>query len=173
MDWTPIITALITGAFGIGIAWFVRGRVEEWTNIREALRAERRERYAQVINPYVQLWADTSRSKEVEDIMKSAEYRKEVFDLVVIAEDEVIRAYNQMFDDFGRAGTSGSTSEQVQSLRSFARLILSIRRSLGNRKTQLDDVAVLKALGVRDAERMFSGRGPHKQISPGGKKGGD
>lgn len=163
MEWTAIVVALI----GIVGSWFVRGRVEEWRQVREGLRKERRERYAQVLNPFVQLFADISKADEVTDIIRSAEYRKEVFDLMLVADDSVIRAYNQMYDLFFAAErTSNSEQQKLQTegIRAFGKVLLAIRRSLGNRATTLSEVDLLKGIGIKDAEAWLSATADKKGL---------
>ena len=51
--------------------------------------------------PYVLVIADIEPT-EAAKVAKSAKYRTELFDLTMVAEDKVIRAYNEMRDQFVR-----------------------------------------------------------------------
>lgn len=157
MDWTPIIAA----ALGSGaLSWIARGLMDRWKSVQEALHEERRERYAQVLNPYVQVFATLDlpaskkkkRQQEIEQIIQSAEYRKELFDLALVANDGVVQTYNRMMKFYRMAEDSTDTKElQRKGMAAFGELLVEIRKSVGNRWTRLDKVDMLEVIGVRDA----------------------
>jgi len=157
MDWNALALALFT-AVGGAIAWVIRGRVDEWRAIREQLRSERRERYRQVLNPYVLVVSGTE-AIDAAKVARSAEYRTEVFDLVMVAEDDVIRAYNEMMDKFvvmEAADPEKKDTATRTAFRQFGTVLLEIRRSLGNRKTDLSEVDILRAIGFKDAKSFLA-----------------
>lgn len=164
MDWTTIVVAILGSG---GLTWIVRGWVERWRSVQEALHQERRERYAQILNPYVQLFASLSlppvtqkkRQEEIEEVITSAEYRKEVFDLALVAEDEVVRAYNRMMSVFRKLEGEDASSRTVQALSAFGDLLVEIRKSVGNKRTDLNEVDMLQAIGIEDAEQLLTGKG--------------
>lgn len=104
MDIDPILVVLVptlsivTGVF----SWFIRGRLDEGRAIRDKLRAEQRERYAQILNPYIQLFANPNAQEEAIAVMTSQQYRKEVFDFALV--DESFRGSNSPDGRPGRVG---------------------------------------------------------------------
>lgn len=174
MDWTVlgmVLVAVITGV----VSWVVRGRVEDWQKVRDLLRKEQRERYAQILNPYVQAFATPGRTQEVAAIIKSAEYRKEVFDFALVADDAVINAYLTMMRRAKEVKSvptaSGKSStppkpEEIEMLRSFGVVLLNLRKSVGNRKTRLSPEDMLRVVGVNDVDKYFSQTALHEAQQP-------
>lgn len=158
MNMVQVLALLLPTLFGTGIiTWFVRGKIEEAQQIRERLRAEQRERYAQILNPYIQLFANPQRTQEATKVIQSPEYRKEIFDFALVADDAVLRAYIEMMKIFETvaSGTAPDESAKLEGLRSFGRVLIELRRSVGNTKTKLSEVDVLRVVGVKDIDNYL------------------
>jgi wyosine [tRNA(Phe)-imidazoG37] synthetase (radical SAM superfamily) len=161
VDFDQIAAILLPTFFGTGIlTWWVRGKIDEAQQIRAKLRAEQRERYAQVLNPYIQLFAKPQRLNEVINVIQSPEYRKEVFDFVLVADDDVLKAYVEMMNHFGSEAAATRTEKELfTALRAFGRVLIELRKSVGNKDTDPTEIEALQVVGIKDARKLL---GPHE-----------
>ena len=75
---------------------------------------------------------------------ESPEYRRAVFDLTLVASDEVVRAFGDM--------TNNACHAQPENpMILWARLLRAIRKSVGNKSTQLTLVDMLRT-GINDID---------------------
>ncbi len=74
-----------------------------------------------------------------------------MFDFALVADDGVLKAYIEMFERFG-ALEAAPESEKIEALRAFGRVLLELRKSVGNKKTGLTEVQMLQVVGVKDAK---------------------
>jgi len=156
MDWIQIVAP--TGLFILGgiITWIVRSKIEESRDIRVKLNEERRKNYSEILAPYIRILADfkdKGPSQAINDI-KSYEYRKTAFDLALFGSDSVVRAYNALL----QYGYKDEASENVEQrgkmyLRLWGRLLLEIRKDVGNKDTELNEVDMLRWL-IKDIDKL-------------------
>jgi hypothetical protein len=138
------VTALaIPGLLALGgfLAWAVRSTIEDYREAERQLTAERRELYEQVLEPFLipLVTADDEADAATalqEAAFASPEYRRAVFQMTLFASDEVVRA----FGDITNSGTNPSANPMVL----WARLLLAIRKSVGNKGSQLKLVDMLR-----------------------------
>lgn len=108
--------------------------------------------YEEILDPYIRLFAgleDPSAQDNVVQEMQSYEYRKTAFNLSMVGADDVVKAYNGMMQYVFRAETSGVNAKEM--MRLWGRLLLEIRKSLGNRSTELDEWDMLRGM-IRDID---------------------
>ena len=84
----------------------------------------------------------------------------QLFDFALVAEDDVILALNNMMRKFETIAADEGDGPEVnqrdpetkEGLRRFGRVLLELRRSVGNRRTKLSDTDMLRTIGVKHVE---------------------
>jgi len=148
MDWLQILGPTLLMVLGGIITWFIKSRIEELRAIEEKLREERRNIYAQILDPYIHLFADIKKGKGPDEALKKAtsyDYRKTAFDLNLFGSDEVIRAFNNFMKHTYEA-EGKENRDPGEMMRLWGKLLLEIRKSLGNKKTKLNELDMLRAM---------------------------
>ena len=148
---TPIFVLVLTG-----IGWLLKSTIDRKTDIENKLRDNRIEIYNEIIEPFVILltpqaaWdADPkNRNKNKDQIFAqkylSQDYRKNAFKLALIANDDVVEAYNNLCQftyAMEKIDLEKRTKMMIQRLGGF---LLEIRKSMGNKATRLDRWQVLE-----------------------------
>jgi len=156
MDWIQIVAS--TGLFILGgiITWIIRSKIEESRAIRVKLNEERRKNYSEILTPYIRMFADFKGKGLAQAIneIKSYDYRKTSFDLALFGSDSVVQAYNALL----QYGYKGEANENVgrrgeMYLRLWGKLLLEIRKDVGNKGTKLDEFDMLRWL-IRDIDKL-------------------
>lgn len=145
--------AFFTTAGGL-VVWFVQSRAEKLRKLEENLQERRLKLYSDAVDPFIRLFAglgDAKASAQVLKDIKGYQYRKTVFDFTMFGSDEVVRAYNDMFQHIYRSETQGQDAREM--MRLWASVLLAIRRSGGNPKTQLDEWDMLTAI-IKDIDTL-------------------
>ena len=137
-----IWTAVGAGIIGL-IVWYVRIRHE--TNQRENERVydERRKIYLQIIEPTIHIFANAenpSAMKKVEEQITSLEHRRAMFELNLMGSDDVVRAMNVFMQH-----AFHSTGDSVGLIAKWSELLLAIRKDLGNKRTSIKPVEMLRS----------------------------
>ena len=134
----------VLGAGLVGLAtWYVRIRRESSERERERLSDERRQIYLKILEPTIRLFAGIKDPEEMEKAMQqmsSYEHRRALFELNLMGSDDVVGALNDFMQYIYRGGTN---SRELMAY--WGRLLLSIRRDLGNRGTILSEVDMLRS----------------------------
>lgn len=157
MDWLQILGPTLLTVLGGIITWFIKSKIEELRAIEEKLREERRNIYAKILDPYVRLFADLKGkgpSKALEKIT-SYDYRKTAFDLNLFGSDEVVQAYNDLMQHTYKVEATGN-QDPKEMMRLWGKLLLGIRKSLGNKKTKLGEFDMLRGM-IKDIEELEHG----------------
>lgn len=150
-DWIQIISPPLLMVVGGIITWVIKSKIEELHAIEEKLREDRRKIYAQILEPYIRLFSDLKSQKkerttrEVTKKITSYEYRKTAFDLNLFGSDEVIRAYNELMQHTYKAESTGKRNSK-EMMRLWGKFLLEIRKSLGNKKTELNEIDMLRSM---------------------------
>lgn len=154
MDWLQILGPTLLMVLGGIITWFIKSKIEELRAIKEKLREERRNIYALILDPYIRLFADL-KGKGPDEALKritSYDYRKTAFDLNLFGSDEVVLAYNNLMKHTYEAEATGN-QDPKEMMRLWGKLLLEIRKSLGNKKTKLNEFDMLRAM-IKDIEKL-------------------
>ena len=154
-NWLQIVAAPLLVALGGLAAWFIQSRVEQVRATEERLTAERRKVYAEILEPYIRMFAGVKSGegvKEATEKILSFEYRKTSFELGLVGSDDVVRAYNDMMQFFFKAANEDG-QDSSQGILLWGALLLEIRRSLGNKDTKLDALDMLRCM-ITDIERL-------------------
>jgi hypothetical protein len=149
-----VLASPVVALFLSGVGWIVRSRYDELQRLEESLNDDRRRIYAQILEPYIVLFAglnDPSAQAKVLKMMLSLEYRRTAFELALFASDDVVRAYNELMQFFYRASGPGQYDTK-DAMRHWGVLLWEIRRSMGNRKTKLSEWDMLRWL-IKDIDQ--------------------
>ena len=134
----------VLGAGLVGLAtWYVQIRRESSERERERLYDERRQIYLKILEPTIRLFAGLKDPAETEKAMQqvgSYEHRRALFELNLMGSDDVVRALNEFMQFIYRGDV-----DVRQLMTYWGRLLLSIRRDLGNRQTGLSESDMLRS----------------------------
>jgi len=146
MEFTKVLGPTILIFIGGVISWFIKSRYEELRVVEERLTDKRREVYSKLLEPYIRIFSDMSKEgqKEAQELILSYEYRKCFFDLILFGSDGVIEAYNDLMGYMYESEEGKSDNKRM--FKFFGRLLLEIRRSVGNKKTKHGEIDMLKAM---------------------------
>lgn len=156
----PLIL-LVGGVIGGIITWIVRSKLDEGRAERARLTDERRKTYLEVLDPFITLLSKQTMKNEpaqkrVIDEIKSPKYQRNRSELTFFGSDEVVDAYNELmqytFHMDPRAEDRGH-----QLMGRWGRLLLAVRRDLGNSGTKLDEWDMLAGL-ITDVDDFRSKR---------------
>lgn len=153
MNWLQVLGPSLLMVLGGIITWLLKSRVEELRTTEERLREERRKIYSQILDPYIRLFADKEQGPaQAIGKITSYEYRKTAFDLNLFGSDEVVRAYNALMKHTYEAESTGKRDPK-EMIRLWGGLLLEIRKSLGNKKTELNELDMLRAM-IKDIDNL-------------------
>ena len=110
--------------------------------------------YLKFLDPYIILFTDTSPEgikKAIKNIT-SYDYRKTAFELNLFASDGVIKAYNNLLQHAFEAEKTGNRDTKKM-MNLFGTLVLETRKNLGNKKTKLESIDMLKGM-IKDIEKI-------------------
>jgi hypothetical protein len=151
---TPMFVALLGG-----LGWRIRNRIERQIELERKLRDERIAVYNALLEPYIiffmsdDAWKADPRNKGKDKAefgaraLLSIDYKRNAFRLAVFASDGVLRAYNALMQHSYRSVGTPEDSKQENlrgMLEKIGALILEIRRSMGNEKTELSSWEMLE-----------------------------
>jgi len=161
---TPILVLLLTG-----VGWRIKSRwelsrdrqsrdVERIKELEDKLREDRIEIYFSLLEPFFNLITAENLKKTDSPVntMNSVDYKRLGFKLSLLGDDSVVRAYNNIFNFYYNSEKSNSSTQELKlkklkNLDLLTELLLEIRRSIGNKSTELDKWEMLGWL-VRDVE---------------------
>ena len=151
MNWLQVLAPPLLMALGGLITWLLKSRIEELRATEERLREERRKVYAQILEPYIRVFADPKGQQATKTVV-SYEYRKTAFELNLFGSDEVVRAYNALMKHFYRM-ESVEKQDPKEMMRLWGGLLLEIRKSVGNKSTTLDEYDMLRGM-IKDIDNI-------------------
>jgi len=154
MNWLQVLGPSLLMVLGGIITWFIKSRVEELRATEERLREERRKIYNQLLDPFIHLFADIKGKGQSQALKKitSYDYKKNAFDLNLFGSDEVVSAFNSLMKHIYETEQTGKQNPK-EIMRLWGKLLLEIRRSLGNKKTKLKEFDMLKTL-IKDIDNI-------------------
>jgi hypothetical protein len=154
MDWLQNLAPTLVGLLGASIGWFLKSRLEAKRRDQEALRDERAKIYVDILMPFIRIFTDLSKSRQQESLkeVKSLDYRKLAFRLALIGDDEVVRAWNGLWNSLYRMETE-NTASPTALLLSLGDVLLAIRRGLGIKNTRLSNKDMLRWI-IKDIDTL-------------------
>lgn len=142
---TDLITIIIIGGISSWITLFLKSKIENLREMERRLNDKRWQIYIKVLEPYFILFSDI-KGKGVNNAIEkinTSKYRQSTFELNIFGSDEVVRANNEMYQ-FLYKNRDLSKKNTVVIL--FGKLLLEIRKSIGNKKTKLDEIEMLESM---------------------------
>ena len=154
MNWLLAIGPSLLMVLGGIITWLIKSRIEELRATEEKLREERRRIYKELLSPYISLFADLSQAGQQKAVrqMTSREYRETSFDFNLFGSDEVINAHIALMQHFYKSEKTG-TQDSKKMFRLYGGFLLAIRKSLGNKKTKLNEIDMLISM-IKDIDSI-------------------
>jgi len=144
---TPIIVLIIST-----IGWKIKNNIERKIDLENKLRDDRIEIYNKILEPFIILlmtdaaWESDKNNKGKDkntvgaNTMLTLEYRRHGFKLALMADDSVVKSYNNLMQYFYHMGESNP--EETDFLKDMMELLgnflIQIRKSMGNEATELD-----------------------------------
>lgn len=137
------------------ISWLLKYRYEKLREVEEKLRFERRKIYIEILEPYITLFSLDEKNK-IENAMKkilSTDYKKTAFELCLFGSDDVVISYNNLLK-YGYESEKNEKRDNKKMITLFGNLLLEIRRSLGNKKTKLNETDMLQNM-IKDIHNIL------------------
>lgn len=164
MDTQDIISILViifggSGIIGVILNNLLRSRIEKLQEVERNLRDERRKIYDKILAPYAKLFSalgNKSKMDEVVEDIKSENYKKATFDFKLIGSDYVIYAHNKMLQYTYDSEVSGNR-DSVKMILLWGNLLLEIRKNLGNEKTKLNEIDMLRGM-IKDIDKILKNK---------------
>lgn len=151
---TPIVVLMLTG-----LGWSIRNRVDRAKELEEKLREDRIQIYNDILEPYIMLFtkgkpaSGSHKNKLYSELgaekVSSLEYKQAAFKLSLIGSDEVLSTFNDLMQFFYTAGEIPEDAKEMHTLNLlslFGKLMLEIRKSVGNESTKLNNFEMLEFL---------------------------
>ena len=145
----PTILVVLAGF----ITWFLKENSEKLKLQRERLVEEKRKNYDRILEPIIRVFTGMKNPNELKKAIKdiqSFDYRKTAFQLMQFGSDEVVNAYN---DYFQYLYNNESELEPYLMLDKLGSLVLEIRKDIGNSKTQLKSIDMLRFM-ITDINKL-------------------
>lgn len=147
-----ILPTLLVVAAGF-ITWFLKDKSEKLKFQREKLIEEKRLNYEKILEPIIRVLAGVKNKVEMDKALKqiqSFDYKKSAFQLMLFGSDNVVNAYNDYFQYLYK---NESNLDPYKMLNALGKVILEIRKDLGNDKTVLKEYDMLRFM-ITDIEKM-------------------
>lgn len=159
MNWQQfIITPIVAAVVGL-VVWYIQSRIERIHRAEERLRDERRNIYLTTLEPFIRTFAGIHDPKEAAKAQKqliSYEYKRVAFELNLVGSDAVVRSFNNLMQHVYREDEkTGEGLDAKTMMKLWGRLLIEIRRSVGDPKTNLEVVDMLKAQ-IKDIEEFLT-----------------
>jgi hypothetical protein len=150
---TPLLVLLLTG-----IGWKFRKTVDRRLELEDKLREDRIKTYNLILEPFnlflmgKEAWENDKQNKNKDKDayaagkLLSLDYRNAAQKLTLIANDDVVLAYNDLMQFFySQAGQPSLTSDRLKIiLELHGKFLLEIRKSMGNEATKLNHWQMLE-----------------------------
>ncbi len=157
MNWTELAVLPFVGG-GLGfLGWYLRSSIETIRREKERLQDERRTIYMQVLEPYIRIFAGINNQSETQMAISqitSFDYRQVSLELNLMGSDDVVRALNELMQHIYRMEGSRGSASAKQMMVYWGKVLLAIRRDLGNKKTKLVAADMLKAQ-IKDIDQII------------------
>jgi len=145
---TPIVGAII----GFGV-WYFQSRIDVLRREQEKLNDDRRKVYAEILEPFVRVFAGIKNPKENKKALQqmlSFEYKNTSFQFSLIGADDVVKSFNNLMQyvyslESPEEKNIEGTADPSKLMRLWGEFLLEIRRNVGNPKTKLTPADMLRS----------------------------
>lgn len=153
MEWLQnILPTLLVVSTGL-ITWFLKDKSEKLKLQREKLIEEKRTNYEKILEPIIRTFAGANNKNELAKAIKqvqSFEYKKTAFQLMLFGSDNVVNAYNDYFQYLYQ---TESEKNPIEMLNALGKVVLEIRKDLGNDETTLKEYDMLRFM-ITDIDKL-------------------
>jgi len=177
-DWLDVVTALASIATPAlvliisAIGWKIKQDFERRINIEDKLRDDRIEIYNKILEPFIIIlmsddaWKTNkiNRGRNKEDVatteMLSIDYRRASFQLALMADDNVVKSFNNIMQYFYNMEDNQSASDHdfmTEMMKLLGTLLIEIRKSMGNETTKLNHWDMCE-FWLSDARKIKNGQ---------------
>jgi len=155
MESSEIITlALAVLGSGSIVVVIIQYQFQKLQSLEEKLRIERRKVYLDVLRPLIYLFKKKQTDTELFQLMDDLDYRQSTVDLVLIGSDEVVKAWGDFMQHlYTSHNKMPEERAKMLNVKLLARLLLTIRKDFGNRKTKLKEYDMLRHM-ITDLEKF-------------------
>jgi hypothetical protein len=149
IDWVDFLVPPLVGALvGFGV-WYFQSRLEALRREQERLHDDRRKVYADVLEPFVRIFAGIRNPKENQKALKhmlSVEYKRTAFEFSLIGADDVVKSFNALMQYvYSLDAEAEEKPDPTELIRLWGAFLLEIRRNVGDPKTKLLPVDMLRS----------------------------
>ena len=145
----PTILVIFAGL----VTWYLKDNSEKLKFQREKLLDDKGANYQKVLDPMIRSLAGAKNKMELDKAIKqvkSYEYKKDAFQLMMFGSDDVVKAYNDFFQYLYKTSDNVDSREMLTLL---GNVILQIRKDLGNSKTMLSEMDMLRFM-ITDIDKL-------------------
>jgi hypothetical protein len=138
-----ILPTLLVVSTGL-VTWFLKDKSEKLKLQRELLIQEKRNNYESILEPLIRTLHGSKNQQELNKAIKqitSYEYKKQAFQLMLFGSDGVVEAYNNLFQFLY---THKEENDPRELLLVLGKVVLEIRKDVGNEKTLLKEFDMLR-----------------------------
>ena len=147
MEYLKILAAPVLMIIGGIITWIIKNKTEKLKEAQANLRIQQLHTYTEILEPIIRIFSSVKGNKQdqQEALLKvqSHEYRKIAFDLNLFGSDEVVKAYGD-FMQYIYQMEKEEKKDAAKMMIMLGKVILEIRKSLGNKKTKLTEIDMLR-----------------------------
>jgi len=148
----PTVLVILGGI----LSWVLKNRKEELQEINKQMQMKREQIYLEALKPYIAMFTakgeGLSRGVEkAKSIIKGDKYWKNQIDLCLYAPDNVVKTFNALLE-YTYSSDSQLPNGGYISMGKYARLLIEIRKALGNKKTKLEPLDMLIG-SIKDARK--------------------
>lgn len=153
-----LVTPIVAAAVGFAV-WYFQSRIDALRRAQDRLHDDRRKVYADVLEPIIRLFAGIRSQGETQKALQqiqSFNWRRSAFEFSLIGSDGVVQAFNTMMQYIYRLDpSSGHQSDAAELMRLWGAFLLEIRKSVGDPKTSLSPIDMLKP-HIKDIDNLFA-----------------
>lgn len=153
MSWIQnILPTFLVVSTGL-LTWFLKDKSEKLKLQREKLIEEKRSNYEKILEPIIRVFVGAKNDVEMAKAIKqiqSYDYKKSAFQLMLFGSDKVVNAYNDYFQYLYK---NESNLDPYEMLNALGKVILEIRKDLGNDNTVLKEYDMLRFM-ITDIEKI-------------------
>lgn len=142
-----LIGPLIGAIIGFAV-WYFQSRIDKINKESDKLNDKRREIYSRLLEPFIRMFAgikNPDEAKNALDQILSFDYKKTAFEFTLMGSDEVVRSFNELMQYIYKMELKEDTQKAMKEfLIHWGNFLLVIRRNLGNPKTKLNEIDMLR-----------------------------